>query len=591
MTPYTEGTLVKLKTLLPAGVVVLATAGAAHHASAASTSVKASVSKGVLTVAGTKNADSIVVRLRAGNSNVVEIDVGANGSADFSFDRSRFTVINVNGNDGDDTLVADPINGTFTDTEATTLDGGAGNDTLRGANGTEQLLGGAGTDSIDGNQGTDVVNGGAGADTINWDPGDGSDTVVGGDGVDTLTFNGANIGEAFDFSGAGTHVRLTRNIAGIVMDLAEVETVDLRTLGGADVLTVNDLTGTGLTRIDTDLAAFGGVDDLSADSVDVAAGVTVGSDGIAAVVDGLGARVRVLNGFAGDQIHVTGSVPTDVVHVAGTAGADVVSAIADGTDVAVDGATPGVLVRLSGVGLVDVNLAGGDDQFSAIGDVNSLTRLDVDGGAGNDTLRGGNGPDVISGGADTDFVDGNQGSDVLDGGDGSDTIAWDPGDGSDTVVGGAGVDTLAFNGANIGELFDVSANGTHVRFTRNIGTVTLDVDQIEGIALRTLGGADVLTVNDLTGTGLTRIDTDLSATVGGPDLTGDSVIVNGTSGDDVINVADDGGAVVVQGLAVTVRVSGADPTLDTLTVNGLDGADAITSTAVAQSLMVLQLVP
>ena len=580
-----------IKTLLPAGVVGLAIVAASHQASAASVAVKASVSKGVLTVTGTKNADSIIVRLRCGDPTIVEVDVGANGTADFSFDRQRFTAIMVDGREGNDFLIVDPSSGTFTDTELTTLIGFSGNDTVRGGNGPEKLLGGSGDDVLDGNQGADVIDGGDGADTVVWDPGDGSDTVVGGAGNDRLAFNGAIIGELFDVSAIGDHVRLTRNIAAITLDLDQIETLDLRALGGADILTVNDLTGTDLTQINTDLAATDGTDDVSADSVNVAAGVTVGQDGVAATINGLGAQVRIVGGFGNDQIHVTGATVTDVVHVAGTAATDVVSAFADATDVVVSGATPAVLVRLSGIDLVDVNLAGGDDQFSAVGDLASLTRLDVDGGLGNDTLRGGNGADLIAGGSGDDVLDGNQGADVIDGGDGADTVVWDPGDGSDTVVGGAGNDRLAFNGAIIGELFDVSAIGDHVRLTRNIAAITLDLDQIETLDLRALGGADILTVNDLTGTDLTQINTDLAATDGGPDLVADTVVVNGTTADDVISVGDDGTSVVVHGLWASVRVTGADPTLDVLGVNGRDGSDSITSSAVAQSLMVLQLVP
>ena len=37
---------------------------------------------------------------------------------------------------------------------------------------------------------------------------------------------------------------------------------------------------------------------------------------------------------------------------------------------------------------------------------------------------------------------------------------WNPGDGSDIVEGGAGTDTLVFNGANIDETIDISANGS-----------------------------------------------------------------------------------------------------------------------------------
>ena len=44
-------------------------------------------------------------------------------------------------------------------------------------------------------------------------------------------------------------------------------------------------------------------------------------------------------------------------------------------------------------------------------------------------------------------------------GAGDDRFIWDPGDGSDTIEGQAGSDALTFNGANVAEQFDVSANG------------------------------------------------------------------------------------------------------------------------------------
>jgi len=69
------------------------------------------------------------------------------------------------------------------------------------------------------------------------------------------------------------------------------------------------------------------------------------------------------------------------------------------------------------------------------------------------------------------------------------------------------------------------------------------------------------------------------------------VIVNGTAGDDVIAVADEGAAVVVQGLAATVRITGADPGIDRAVVNGLDGNDTITPTPGAAALILLDLVP
>ena len=105
------------------------------------------------------------------------LDIGNNGTADFTFDRSTFSKIEVDAKGGNDRI--DLINGGGALDKPITVDGGAGNDTLRGAAGAEKLLGGSGDDDIDGNIGNDTVDGGTGNDRIEWDPGDGSDTVDG----------------------------------------------------------------------------------------------------------------------------------------------------------------------------------------------------------------------------------------------------------------------------------------------------------------------------------------------------------------------------------------------------------------------------
>ena len=97
---------------------------------------------------------------------------------------------------------------------------------------------------------------------------------------------------------------------------------------------------------------------------------------------------------------------------------------------------------------------------------------------------------------------------------GDDTFQWDPGDGSDIVEGQDGFDTMLFNGANVAENFDLSANGNRARFFRNVGNITMDTHDVEAIDVRSLGGADNLTIGDLTGTGVTQVTTDLTASGG-----------------------------------------------------------------------------
>ncbi len=141
----------------------------------------------------------------------------------------------------------------------------------------------------------------------------------------------------------------------------------------------------------------------------------------------------------------------------------------------------------------------GNDRVDATALNADAAKLGVDGGAGDDTLLGGAGADVLRGGDGNDTVDGNQGADIALLGAGDDRFIWDPGDGSDVVEGQAGHDAMTFNGANVAEQFDVSANGSRVRFTRDVGAIVMDLAGIEEIDLNALGGADRLTVNDVSG--------------------------------------------------------------------------------------------
>src|SRR5207344_1936052 len=124
-----------------------------------------------------------------------------------------------------------------------------------GGDDADLQTGSAGGDLVNGGRGNDVGLLGAGDDTFVWNPGDGSDIVEGQNGADTMLFNGANIAEQIDLSANGPRLRLFRNVANITMDTAGVEQVDMNALGGADTVTVNDLTGTDVDRVNVDLGA------------------------------------------------------------------------------------------------------------------------------------------------------------------------------------------------------------------------------------------------------------------------------------------------------------------------------------------------
>ena len=97
---------------------------------------------GELTIVGTEASDKIALRLQSGQPGVLQVDVGDDGSADFSFARDRVATIAVDAAAGDDLVRIDESNGVFTDSIPTTLDGGDGNDNLAGGTGVEKLRGG-----------------------------------------------------------------------------------------------------------------------------------------------------------------------------------------------------------------------------------------------------------------------------------------------------------------------------------------------------------------------------------------------------------------------------------------------------------------
>jgi Ca2+-binding RTX toxin-like protein len=277
-----------------------------------------------------------------------------------------------------------------------------------------------------------------------------------------------------------------------------------------------------------------------------------------------------------------GGADTDTVEVNGGNGAEQFTTTANGTRVRFDRVTPAPFsIDIGTSEKLTVNANGGDDSYSATGNLAALIGITVDGGTGNDTLLGSNGVDLLLGGDGNDFVDGQQGNDTGLLGAGDDTFQWDPGDGNDTIEGQDGVDKMAFNGANVSENMEASANGGRVRFTRNVAAITMDLDNVETIAVKALGGTDNLVVNDLSGTDVTSVVTDLNANGGGDDGSPDNVITNATNGDDVVIVAGTGPSASVLGLAARVDVAGAIAGSDRITVNALAGDDVIDASGLA----------
>jgi Ca2+-binding RTX toxin-like protein len=173
-------------------------------------------------------------------------------------------------------------------------------------------------------------------------------------------------------------VTFTRSIGNITMDLHGVERIDTNTLGGADALTVQDLSGTGVSNLLINEAASSGTPDGVSDRITVDG--TVGADEI--TVGGSPAAGVAITGLS-SSLQITGSDPIDGLDIEAAQGDDVV---------------------------VASDLEAGAVSFSA------------DGGDGADVLVGSAGDDTLHGGTGDDVLEGGPGEDVLDGGSGSNTV-------------------------------------------------------------------------------------------------------------------------------------------------------------------------
>ncbi|HEY6672421.1 MAG TPA: hypothetical protein VIZ91_07965 [Solirubrobacterales bacterium] len=263
-------------------------AAADSYASGKVNGVRAAVNHGTLNVTGSDGGQQVALRLKAGDTNTIQVDAGDNGSADFSFASRAVDAIKVKMGDGNDSARIDDSNGAFTVTIPTTIAGGGGNDSLEGgqtqvAAENETYKGGAGNDTVDGGKGNDTAYLGAGNDTFRWDNGEGSDVIEGQDGSDTMLFNGNAVNtDTVTMSANGGRLAFVRVQGNVTMDTNDVEIVDFNALGGADVITVNDLTGTDVTQTNVDLAlTLGG--NAPDGVVDTVTNATNGDDTIVSV--------------------------------------------------------------------------------------------------------------------------------------------------------------------------------------------------------------------------------------------------------------------------------------------------------------------
>ncbi len=109
------------------------------------------------------NDDDNVIDIWIDEEDFLNVEVDGNT---VSYPSAGIEHIRVSANGGSDQItIQDSV------TQATTLDGGTGDDGIRGGLRADRILGGAGNDKIDGSAGNDVLVGGSGKDSINAGPG------------------------------------------------------------------------------------------------------------------------------------------------------------------------------------------------------------------------------------------------------------------------------------------------------------------------------------------------------------------------------------------------------------------------------------
>ena len=402
----------------------------------------------------------------------------------------------VDGADGlDDVIDAGAGNDTvFSGDGNDTVDGGTGDEYIDGGAGDDSLFGGDGSDQISGGTGADVLDGGNGDDDLIMGSGDtayggagddqfwaydyegigGTATVIGGETGEDLTdpTNGGN-GDSLElwWDGAGyladdQTVTMTGDEAGTVTGsdtdivFSEIENIVLGT--GNDTVDLSaDTSGMTVNTNSGDDSVIGGT---GADSI-----LGGGGDDTIALNDGFGNDTIVggeTDEINGDTLDASGvTAPLDVTFTGNEAGT-----VTDGTDTATFSEIEAVV------------LGGGADNVDATA---ATSPVDVDGGAGDDTLAGSTGADTLSGGDGADVIDGGAGDDAISGGNDNDSLTG--GAGNDTLLGDAGNDTL--DGGEGADLLDGGANDDDI--TAGAGDTVLGGD-----------GDDVITIDpSLTGTG------------------------------------------------------------------------------------------
>ncbi|MBA4097450.1 MAG: hypothetical protein C0484_11875 [Rhodospirillum sp.] len=386
---------------------------------------------------------------------------------------------------------------------------------------------------LNGTAGNDTITGAGGADTITMLGGSDLSLWSLGDGSDVV--EGGTGTDTARLASTGGFFNVSASGSGTVFIAAGVG-------GGAEIVSLNDV-----ERLELKAIAFYNT---------VTVGDLSGTDVTKVTVDFAGAN---------DAVTTYASSANNTLTVTATAAAVNVAGLP----------TQFSATNAKGSDVVEVHGADGNDKLSGATLGAGRILLVLHGDDGNDSLTGSVNGDGLKGGTGNDTVIGGRGNDNVLLGSGNDLFQWSAGDGGDTIDGGADFDTVRVTASNADEVFSVS---------------TLQLDQIERVEFRALGGADFINVNKLTGTGITAFAIDLAATAGGKtaDTKVDTVSIGAHSTDDAYTVAMLGGKIVIGGLDGDVSIDHAGKT-DVLSITGGLGNDLIDASALPAGKILLDL--
>ena len=491
-----------------------------------------------------------------------------------------------------------------------------GDDTVLGGGGTDVAFAGSGNDTVIGQTGDDVAFLGNGDDRFIWNNGDGSDFIDGGKGFDVTEVNGADgAGDEFDLREVKSQTIFNRlNLGQFTLTNEEIEQFEINGQGGDDLLTVGDLSGSGVEKVvfkggkgndvldaresSTSLEAFGGKGDdlLQGGAAEDTFRAGVGND---IVVGQRGDDVAFLgngndrfiwnNGDGSDSIN--GGKDFDITEVNGADGAGDEFDLRQAKGQAIFNRLNLGQFTLTNkkIEQFEINGQGGDDSLT-VSDLSgsgvekivfkggtgndvldareSATTLEAFGGEGNDLLLGGAAEDAFFAGAGNDIVVGQRGDDVAYLEEGDDRFIWNNGDGSDFINGGAGFDVTQVNGADgAGDEFDLrQAKGQAIFNRLNLGQFALTNEEVEQFEVNGQGGDDSFTVGDLSGSGIQSVvfsggdgndflnasGTTTPITADGGD--GDDILIGG-SGDDIL-IGGDGADLLISGGGNDILIGG-----------------------------------